>query len=356
MKIGFAIGTLNYSGAEKIARYLLEAFHSKGYELGVMLISADKPFPDVDYAKPFILKTQGNSVARVLQRQRKIREIVKAEKFDAIISFGVKFNLDVMEALRCSKVPVILCERNDPYSDPHRKVLRLRRSLIYKKARGFVFQTERIADFFGESIKSRSVVIPNFIEEKYEKVNHESAENNIVMTARLDETQKNISMLLRAFKRFSADNDYKLYLVGEGPDRKQYENYVKENGLDGRVILPGRQKVMPYLQSAKFFVLSSYYEGMPNSLIEAMAVGLPCISTDCSGGGAAALIRNGENGILIPSDDEDAMVDAMRRLENDADLRVRLGEEAYKINEVLEFDRIISMWTEYIEVVARGNK
>lgn len=356
MKIGFAIGSLNYSGAEKIARYLLEAFHEKGYELGVLLLGSREIYPDIAYARQFVFNCEGNRFARVAKRQKRIREIAKAEDFDVIVSFGVKYNIDVMEALRCSKVPVILCERNDPYSDPHRKVLRLRRSLIYKKARGFVFQTERIADFFGESIKSRSVVIPNFIEEKYEKVNHESAENNIVMTARLDETQKNISMLLRAFKRFSADNDYKLYLVGEGPDRKQYENYVKENGLDGRVILPGRQKVMPYLQSAKFFVLSSYYEGMPNSLIEAMAVGLPCISTDCSGGGAAALIRNGENGILIPSDDEDAMVDAMRRLANDADLRVRLGNEAYKINEVLEFDRIISMWTEYIEVVARGNK
>lgn len=352
MKIGFAIGSLNYSGAEKIARYLLEAFHKKGYELGVMLLGSRDTYPDIPYAKQFTFDNGGNRCLRVIRRQRRIKDIVKKEKFDVVVSFGVKYNLDVMEALRGSDVPVILCERNDPYSDPHRRVLRLRRDLIYKKAAGFVFQTERIAEFFGEKIKSRSAVIPNFIEKKYTKADHESAEDNIVITARLDERQKNISMLLRAFKRFSEDNGYKLYLVGDGPDKGLYENYIRENGLEDRVILTGRQKVMPYLMNAKLFVLSSYYEGMPNSLIEAMAVGLPCISTDCSGGGAAALIQNGVNGILVPSNDEDSMTEAMTRLAGDKELRIRLGNEAYKINEALEFNKIIAMWTDYIEGVA----
>lgn len=352
MKIGFAIGTLNYSGAEKIARYLLEAFHKKGYEVGILLLGSKDIYPDITYAKQFPFTTVGNKITKVINRQKRIRQIVESEKYDVLVSFGVKYNLDVMEALKHSKTPVILCERNDPYTDPHRKVLRIRRNLIYKKATGFVFQTERIADFFGEKIKSRSAVIPNFIEEKYERADFENAEENIVITARLDDIQKNISMLLRAFKRFSASNSYKLYIVGDGPDKGKFESYIRENSLSDRVILTGRQQVLPYLMNAKFFVLSSFYEGMPNSLIEAMAVGLPCISTDCSGGGAAALIENGKNGILIPSDDEDAMVKAMTLLANDSELRTSLGKEAYKINETLEFNKIIDMWTSYIESIA----
>lgn len=356
MKIGFIIGTLNFSGAEKIARYLIESLHKDhGHEVGLVLLS-NNTYPEFDYIKQFNVETTGNVIFRLFNRQKQIRRIVENEKFDVVVSFGVKYNLDVMESLRHSKIPVILCERNDPVSDPARKSLRIRRNLIYKKATGFVFQTERIADFFGEKIKSRATVIPNFIENKYEKADHEAAENNIVITARLSEKQKNISMLLRAFNRFSKGNDYKLYIVGNGPDEAMYRDYIKENSLDDRVILTGKQKVMPYLMNAKFFVLSSYYEGMPNSLIEALAVGLPCISTDCSGGGAAALIKDGENGILIPSNDEDAMVEAMTKMASDAELRVRLANEAYKINETLEFGKIMSMWINYIERIAKGGK
>lgn len=357
MKIGIIIGTLNFSGAEKIARYLIESLHNDhGHEIGLLLLSVNNTYPEFDYVKQFPIKNTGNPISRVLKRQKMIKQIILSEGYDVVVSFGVKFNLDVMEALKNTNVPVVLCERNDPVSDPARKSLRIRRKLIYKKATGFVFQTERIADFFGEKIKSRAAVIPNFIEKKYEKADHEAAENNIVITARLSEKQKNISMLLRAFNRFSKGNDYKLYIVGDGPDEAMYREYIKENSLEDRVILTGRQKVMPYLMNAKFFVLSSYYEGMPNSLIEALAVGLPCISTDCSGGGAAALIKDGENGILIPSNDEDAMVDAMTRMAGDAELRVRLANEAYKINETLEFNKIMSMWINYIESVAKGGK
>ncbi len=354
MKVGFIIGTLNFSGAEKIARHLINSLHNDySHDIGIILFS-NEYYEEFSYANQFTVVPKGNAFSRVLKRQNQVRAIVEKEKFDVVVSFGVKFNLDVMEALRNSKIPVILCERNDPYSDPHRKVLRLRRRLIYKKAAGFVFQTEKIAEFFGEKIRKRAVVIPNFIENKYEKADIENAENNIVFTGRLGEIQKNISMLLRAFNRFSKDNDYKLYIVGDGPDGDTYKKYVNDNNLSDRVIFTGKQNVLPYLQKAKIYAFPSYYEGMPNSLIEAMAVGLPCVATDCSGGGAAALIENGKNGILIPSNDEDAMVEALTRLANDAELRKALADEAYKINDTLEFNKIISMWVEYIEKVAKG--
>ena len=356
MKIGFIIGTLKYSGAEKIARYLLESLSSQGHTLSVILLAEQKPCEGITDVKQIPLFITGSKYTRILKRQKAIRETVIKENFDVVVSFGVTYNLDVMEALRNTKVPVILCERNDPYTSPQKKVHRLRRNLIYKKASGFVFQTERIADFFGEKIKSRSIVIPNFIENKYEKTDAQSNENIIVITARLDENQKNISMLLRAFKRFSSDNDYKLYIVGEGPDKGMYEKYIEENHMSDKVVLTGRQQVLPYLEKAKFFVLSSNFEGMPNSLIEAMAVGLPCISTDCSGGGAAALINDGVNGLLIPVNDEDKLLEAMVKLANDDKLRKKLSDEAYKINDTLEFNKIISKWENYIEQIAQGGK
>ncbi len=352
MKIGFAIGTLNYSGAEKIARYLIESLYEKGNEVGIILLGGEGPYDGFEYCKQFVIKTSGNRYLRTYKRQQRIREIVKNEKYDVIVSFGVKFNLDVMEALRFSKTAVILCERNDPVNDPHRKILRIRRRLIYKKATGFVFQTDRIAEFFGKKISSRGIVIPNFIEERLPYLYNENADNNIVLTARLDDVQKNISMLLRAFKTFTEKYDYKLYLVGNGPDEQKFKDYVVQNGLSDKVIFTGRQNSYDYLKIAKIFVLPSYYEGMPNSLIEALAVGLPCISTDCSGGGAAYLIKDRENGILIPIDGEKELVSALGELADSAELRKKYSEEAYKLNDRLEFNKIIDMWISYIETVA----
>lgn len=360
MYIGFIIGVLDYSGAEKIARYLLQELHEKGHDVGIVLISKEDKYPEFEYAKQFPLLANNKvkigkiKYFRVFYRQRAIKRIVEEEKFDAVISFGVKFNIDVMEALKGTRAKVILCERNDPVNDPHRIILRIRRRLCYPYATAFVFQTERIAEFFGEKIRSRSVIIPNFIENRCKYLFDENNENVIILTARLDEQQKNISMLLRVFKVFSEDSDYSLVIVGDGPDKDRYEQYIKENNLAGRVRLPGKQNVYPYLKKAKIFVLPSYYEGMPNSLIEAMAVGLPCIATDCSGGGAAYLIQDHVNGLLIPSNDDNALLSALKELASDSALRSKLSKEAYKINDRLDLEKIVSQWITFIEMVGKA--
>ena len=353
MKIGFIIGNLDYSGAEKIARHLITALIAKGHELGVILLSRKEPYNDLQGVSQYPIFVTGNRFVRVLTRQSKIKKIVKDAGFDVVLSFGVKFNLDAMEALADTGIPTILCERNDPVNDPRSLLLRLRRWLCYPKAAGFVFQTERIGDFFGKKIKSRSVIIPNFIEKQYPYLYDGKKDNNIVITARLDDNQKNISMLLRAFKRFLSNHpDYHLYIVGDGPDRNKFESFVEASSLGSNVTFTGKQNVLPYLEIAKFYVLSSNYEGMPNSLIEAMAVGLPCISTDCSGGGAEALITHMKNGLLTPVRDEDSLVNYMDLLASDDELCKTLSHNAYAINNTLEFSKIINMWVNYLESFA----
>lgn len=357
MRIGFVIGTLKYSGAEKIARYLIDALHHQyNHEIGLILISGEGPYPEFDYISQYPIKVSGNMFSRVLRRQKHIRSIVNREKFDVVISFGVKFNIDTMEALKGVPVKVILCERNDPASDPHRWSLRLRRKLAYPHATGFVFQTERIANYFGKKIAGRSAIIPNFIERKGDCLYKEENGNNIVLTARLDDRQKNISMLLHAFKEFLSSHNYELYIVGEGPDEQKLKKKAKELGIDKNVHFTGRQNIYEYLSIAKMFVLPSNYEGMPNSLIEAMAVGLPCIATDCSGGGAAYLIQDHINGTLIPIGGKEELVVALDELASDEKLRQKYSTEAYKINDKLDFEKIIKLWVNYIELVGNNKQ
>lgn len=352
MRIGFVIGALHYSGAEKIARHLINALLAHEHEVGVLLLARKAAHDDIENIKQFPLVCRPGKLRGFIERRKKIRQIIKTEKFDVLVSFGTIANVNTLLSAGDMNIPIVVCERNDPVYDPGDKVYRIMRKLLYPKAAGYVFQTERIADFFGQRIKQEAAIIPNFIENEYDNLFHEDAPNNIVLTARLDDHQKNISMLLRAFKRFSENHDYHLYVVGDGPDEDKFRSYVKENRIEDKVTFPGRQNVADYLKIAQLFVMSSVFEGMPNSLIEAMASGIPCISTDFGGGAATYLIQDHVNGLLVPVNDEDAFLAAMEELAGDAELRKNISGEAHKINQRLEYDRIIAMWLDYIYKVA----
>lgn len=352
MKICFAIGTLSYSGAEKIMYYMMKELTRRGHQVSVILISCDKAYENLDGIQQFPVfnkqdESTGNKFLRVFKRQMRIREVLKNNSVDLLVSFGVKFNLDVAQACIGLNLKRILCERNDPVYDPASRILRLRRDLIYPTADAFVFQTEQIKAFFSKDIQQRSVVIPNFIEKTVDPEHIKVARRDSFATcARLDDNQKNQSGLIRAFAKFSAKYPgYKLEFFGDGPDRAKYEALIAQLNLEDSVILHGRvSDPMREIEKCRFFVLSSKYEGMPNALIEAMAYGIPCISTDCGGGGAKALIQNGVNGLLVPYDDADAMANAMAKLAADPEFAEKIGKQAYLINDTLEMNGIIDQW------------
>ena len=105
------------------------------------------------------------------------------------------------------------------------------------------------------------------------------------------------------------------------------------------------------IPKGEIYAYSSDYEGMPNSLLEAMAMGMPVVSTDCPCGGPKAVIRDGENGFLIPVGDEDALADRMIRLIEDKELQKRFSENARKIEDVGSIEAIYKQWKEYLEEV-----
>ena len=356
MRIGFVIGTLSYSGAEKIMYHLIQSFNKKGDEVSVFLLSSESKYeglPDVaqfPLYKPKMESSNGK-IKRTLLRQNDIRKTIESVAPDIIVSFGVIFNIDLLEACRGINIPIIVCERNDPYNDPHSMLLRFRRWLDYPQAAGFVFQTNEIRDFFSTKIRNASVVIPNFIEEK---VNKESAyapsRNAFATSARLDNRQKDQISLISAFARFHKEfPEYTLEFYGNGPDEGLLKNKAAELGVEESVIFKGRVKApIQYMKTAKAFILSSVYEGMPNALIEAMCYGMPCISSNCSGGGAKALIKDGENGILFNVGDVDALYKAMKKIASDQEFANKIGMKAFEINDDLYIDKIIPLWSNYI--------
>ena len=163
--------------------------------------------------------------------------------------------------------------------------------------------------------------------------------------------QKNQKMMIRAFaKVLERYPDYQLVIYGEGPSREELENLVKELGIEANVSLPGNMtRLHEQMKDAAAFLLSSDYEGMPNALIEAMCMGLACISTKVSG--ATDLIVDHENGILTEVDNEAEFERAIRELIENPQLTERFAKSSVELNEQLELSRIMNQWITFINKI-----
>ena len=131
---------------------------------------------------------------------------------------------------------------------------------------------------------------------------------------------------------------------------EQIRQMAESLGVSDRVDFKGLVRDIPNaIRKAKMFVMTSDYEGLPNALIEAMAVGLPCVSTDCSPGGAAELIESGVNGLIVPCGDAGSIASAICTLLNNTETAYQYGLEAQKIIEKLAPEVIYETWRQYID-------
>ena len=190
---------------------------------------------------------------------------------------------------------------------------------------------------------------PLFVKNKYEGVR----EPLIVAVGRTDEN-KNHAMLIHAFARIASEYpNVNLCIYGDGNCKEQLEQLVKEKELTDRISLPGTvTNVAEHIYKAQIFALTSNTEGKPNSLMEAMALGLPVVSTDCPCGGPSTLIEDGVNGLLVPVGDAYALADAFRKILSDPQYAQKLGDNAYKIVEELNPDKVNGEWRKYLSHIA----
>ena len=201
---------------------------------------------------------------------------------------------------------VLFAERGDPFDKKdYNLYLRLLRYFANKRINGFVFQSNGAMSCFGNSVKMKSTVIPNSIYIKniaaYSFLGNR--DKVIVNVGRLH-PQKNQNLLIEAFSKIASNYpEYNLVIFGDGELQCVLEAKIRNLNLSTRVkILPPTKDIFSKIYRASIFVLSSDFEGMPNALMEAMALGIPSISTDCSPGGARDLIVEGKNGWITPQE------------------------------------------------------
>ena len=351
MKVVFVIPQMSGGGAERVISILANNFVKKNIDVEILMTAGS----NVDYALDDRVsletiggETQGSPLKILGRIKRMSQHFRLPENKDAVIvSFGPGTSGYVVLSLIGIKRKLIISERNDPDACPHPYL----RNIVYKKADRLVFQTYMAKDAFPSVISQKGVVIPNPIKSDLPTNTEPNREKTVVAVGRLEE-QKNYPLLLNSFKKFKGIYpDYSLHIYGRGHLESNLKEmaYKQLKMTEKDVIFEGfKSNVNEEIANSGMYVLSSDFEGISNALLEAMAMGIPTVSTDCPIGGSAMCIKNGVNGYLVPVGDIEELSKAMCVIASDTETANKIGLEASKIRNEYSEEVIVKKWIDLI--------
>lgn len=345
MKIVFVVPDMVGGGTERVVALLANKFVEKGHKVAVMLFAGNRVAYPLDPKVEICMagEASGGKLTVRIKRIMRMRRFYRQNKDCCIFAFSVMGA--VFSTIAAAGIPhrMLVSERNDPMKYEHRRI----RNWSYQRVDKLVLQTEDMKQCFPKNIREKAVVIPNPVADGMPSRFEGERKKWVVSAARL-EPQKNHKLLINAFAEFVKQHtDYELHLFGIGELQESLEQQVKELKICEKVIFHGfSPNVKEEIRDSAMFVLSSDYEGISNSMIEALAMGVPVISTDCPVGGSAAYIQNEESGILTPVGDKAALVRAMNRIADDPVFANKLSENAVKIKEKYSLSQIADRFLE----------
>lgn len=329
-------------GSERFAVVLSNGLAVCGHEVTLL---TGMPQPNEYEVSPIVKRHCMDCTRNVIKTGWRIQKYAAQNAADVILAIGVLPNITLgfMKSLGM-KIPVVMSERNAPKQDHLSWVTKILRFLFFRFGEAYVFQTPDAMAFYSPSIQKRGIVIPNAIREGLpERTALQHKE--IVAVGRLM-PQKNYPMLLKAFEIVCRDNrEYILRIFGQGIHEAELKRLALTLGIAERVVFEGfSPNVHEAIKDSDIYVLSSDFEGLPNALMEAMAMGFPVVSTDCPAGGPRMLINNEENGLLVPVGDEAAMAQAILRLIDDLKSKEEMGAKAKCIIETCNVASVTRKW------------
>lgn len=385
-KIMFHLNSMGKGGAERVVSLLANEFANRGVEVVV----ATEWYSEEEYELDSKVKRihaglskeeeQASRVAKQWIRIRNLRKVLLEESPGVVISFCVKANYRAMMATTGMKIPVIVSVRNDPKIDYVGKTRAVMNKLFLNRTNGCVFQTQEAKEFFDEVLQQKSTIICNPVNEKFLRAKRREPQKKIVCVGRLV-AQKNQMLLVQAFERILEKYpDYHLYLYGDGSDdecKEELIQYVERKDISfarqaqnsdqdekQEAIIKETLKLKDCVHfmglsstlekdmaDAAMFVLPSNYEGMPNALMEAMALGLPVISTDCPCGGSRYWIEPGKTGQLVPVKNVNSMAQAMEYYIRDPKDAECMGAQAKERLKEATMEKVFEQWNSYISEV-----
>ena len=339
-------------GAERQIIMLANELSGRGHEVSLIILVENKSKYNISKNVKIYdltdIEIKGRN--KILKRFQALKCILGEIKPDISIHFWLQSAYFCAMMAKSVSGQVIYSERGDPGDKEYKGILGMVRFITFMRIDGLVFQSKEAQKYFKKSIINKSVVIHNsvFIPENKYLLPCKKREKKIVNVGRLH-PQKNQEMLIRSFKKIADDfPEYILEIYGDGELKSDLLALIEDLDLQKRVFLKGTTtNILDYIYTASLFILSSDYEGMPNALMEAMAIGVPCISTDCRPGGARALIKHGINGWITPIGDVDSLallMDNVLQKKENTDLVI---ENAMKIRKTHSKKAVFDKWEQY---------
>ena len=372
MKIALLIHRLTYSGAPKILGWIANQMANRGHDVTVISFFSDERASFLDEKVKFDslkIRQSRNRFVRntfgMLKSVSALHKHIKECNPDLIVSFLDSVGYIYLAVNKFfSKRKIVISERVDPYI--YHGIISKVRFFLMGYANGIVFQTEGAKDYFKNKklIYNNSTIIPNPVFLKSAnidsvdslKVNYSDRDNRIVSVGRLSLKQKRHDVMIEAFEKLHITHpEMKLVIYGDGDGKEKIESLISEKGLDDFVVLAGQvDNVEQHIYNARAFVITSDYEGIPNSLIEAMAIGVPSVSTDCSPGGARLLIEDGENGFVVNRSDSEAIAQRLIELIDNEELSNRFSVASRDIVNKFSEEKIGTLWERYFFQILEG--
>ena len=355
-RMALFISSLQKGGSERVMVNLAEYFHSRGYE--VILVTQYKREDEYDmtsdiervYSEPEQTELSGSRIKNFITRYKKLRNIWKKYKPDVILSFLGKNNLMAIATAAFLPVKTAVSVRGEPTMEYEGRLMQFIAGFVFRFSDGVIFQTKQALDFFPKAVRKKAVILPNPLNEQFINRRYLGERDDIIAAAgRLDEN-KNHAMLICAFEKIAEEfPNVRLVIYGDGGLKASLQALINEKGLSDRVTLAGSvSDLADKICNAKIFALTSNTEGMPNSIVEAMALGIPVVSTDCPCGGPAMLIEDKVTGILVPVGDAYALSDAFRLILSDMEFAKKLSDNAYKASEKFEPVKVDKEWESFL--------
>lgn len=353
-RIAFYINSLEYGGAERVLSLIANKLFERGYPIDFITSypCENEYYLNFGINRIYLDKSRINEskIKKNIKQILKIRKILKENNDEYLITFLAEANIRGVFSSLFSKTRLIISIRNDPYKEYPNKIIFLLAQILFLFSDGCVFQTNDALKCFNKFIQKKSTIILNPVSDDFFCVDREYTNlQNVVTIGRLED-QKNQKMIIKAFSKIEKDhiND-KLLIYGQGENRNELISLIENLNMNDRIQLMGvTNNVVDVLKNARIFVLSSNYEGLPNALMEAIAMLVPVISTDCPCGGPKMLIKNGINGFLIPVNNVDQLSEKLDILLNDKNLQKNFSKSHKKIRQNFNEKTIIDQWENFL--------